>query len=152
MRDRYRRWGWSGLVLLATALAAACENPASPGRHLRAYGVAVQDGAAELVRATGITVRGGLTVSSGQQRGPLTVLVLDRNGQPLDLPAGYWLQVVSSAPATARWFATSEGAFTGRLEGVTPGTAVLQFCLWHGAIGRGHEDGCQDVLVSVHAT
>jgi hypothetical protein len=141
-----------GLVLLATSLAAACENPASPGRHLHAYGVAVRDDAAELVRATGTTVRGGLSVSPGQRRGPLSVSMLDRSGEPLDLPAGYYLQVTSTAPGTARWIPASEGSFTGTLEGVSPGSAVLQFCLRHGAIGRGHEDGCQDVPVSVDAT
>jgi hypothetical protein len=140
------------LGLLATLLATACENPASPGRHLQAYGVIVLEGQTELIRASGDVALGSLTVPAGHQRGPLGVTILDRDGNPLALPEGYWLRVTSAAQGTARWAPTVEGAFAGALVGVSPGTAMLEFCLMHGAVGRGHEDGCQVVPVSVEPT
>jgi hypothetical protein len=137
------------MVLLAMLVLAACENPATPGRHIHAYGVAVFDGDALVTRAQGQTAGGELTVTASHTRGPLAVRMLDREGEALTLPPGYWLRVSSAAPSIARWTQTVEGEFGGALMGVTPGQTQLDFCLMHGAIGRGHEDGCQVVTVRV---
>jgi hypothetical protein len=136
------------VLAAAVLLLTACENPATPGGHIHAYGVVVRDGTQELIRATGATVIGSLEVVAGQQRGPLTARMLDREGRDLEPRHGFWLRVISAAPAIARWDYT-QGEYTGRLVGVAAGTTTLEFCNMHGAVGRGHDDGCQNVPVTV---
>jgi hypothetical protein len=143
------RMRWQAVILLVAIMTVACENPASPGRHLHAYGVALTDGSNEIVRARGDVMVGDMSLMVGERRGPYTVLLLDRDGQPLEVPSGYWLRVVPSAPDIVRWLAPTEGAFSGSIEGGAPGAATLEFCLLHGAVGRGHDDGCQLLPVVV---
>jgi hypothetical protein len=143
----------TGAVIAGVAvLFGGCSNPASPGQHLRAEGVVIQHGANTLVRAQGATVTGGLALTVGEQRGPLTVVLLDRNGADIVPPQGYYLRVTSAASNVAQWSQATAGEFGGTLTGVGPGQTTLTFCLMHGAVGGGHADGCQDVPVVVVAT
>jgi hypothetical protein len=146
---RVRRKLATGVLVLATVVAGACTNPVSPGTHIRAEGVVVRSGTEVLVRADRDGVSGALAVQAASQRGPLTVRMLDHDGDEISPPHGYYLEVRSSAESIARWNMAVEGEFGGTLVGVAPGTANLTFCLMHGAVGRGHDDGCQAVNVAV---
>jgi hypothetical protein len=150
---QHRRAGRGVFAAIAVGLiAAACSNPVSPGDHRFAAGVVVRDAAgAELVRAQGTTVTGGLTVAAGQQTGPLTVWFLNSSGEEMAPPSGYWLKVESVNPAVASWTQATAGEFGGRLVGGIAGQTTLRFLNMHGAVGSGHDDGLQDVTVTVTA-
>jgi hypothetical protein len=148
---RIPRMFMAGAAALATMVAGACTNPVSPGTHIRAEGVVVRSAAEVLVRADRDGVSGALAVQAGEQLGPLTVRMLDHDGDEISPPHGYYLEVRSSAESIARWNMAVEGEFGGTLVGVAQGTANLTFCLMHGAVGRGHDDGCQAVNVAVSA-
>jgi hypothetical protein len=145
---RTRVPGALALLAMATVLAA-CGNPASPGEHRFAYGVVIREGGETVVRAQGSNITGSLAVAPGQTRGPLTVRLLNREGGDMEPRQGYWLRVTSSSPGVARWQQASEGELGGSLVGVAAGAATLEFCNMHGAVGRGHADGCQSVPVLV---
>lgn len=136
-------------ALVPAMLLAACDNPASPGDHQRAYGVQVSVGGAVLVRALGSSVTGSLAATPGSQTGGLTVRMLDRDGEVIQPRQGYWLRVTSQNSGIARWQQATEGEFGGTLVGVAAGQTSLEFCNMHGAVGRGHDDGCQNVTVLV---
>lgn len=146
-----RRTRLAGAVgaLAAAMLLAACDNPASPGDHQRAYGVQVSAGAEVLVRALGNSVTGSLAATPGSQTGALTVRMLDRDGNVIEPRQGYWLRVNSQNSDVARWQQATAGEFGGTLVGVAAGQTSLEFCNMHGAVGRGHDDGCHSVTVLV---
>ncbi|HSJ24546.1 MAG TPA: hypothetical protein VK929_07765 [Longimicrobiales bacterium] len=139
------------VVLAATVLLGACTNPASPGQHLRAYGVLVLEDGEPLVRAMGTDVDGSLEVTAGASRGPLVVRMLDRDGDEMGPAQGYYLAVNEANASVARWDQAVAGEYGGTLVGVGAGQTQFEFCKMHGAIGGGHADGCQTVTVTVHA-
>jgi hypothetical protein len=152
MQDRKMTGLTRTAVMLAVLLVLpACRNPVSSGDHTFAYGVVVREGTETLVHAQGDAVTGALALSAGQQRGPLTVRMLDRHGNDIEPRPGYWLRVTSQAPAVATWQQPTAGEFGGTLTGVGPGQTSLEFCNMHGAVGGGHPDGCQTVAVTVAA-
>jgi hypothetical protein len=146
--------GWNVRALGAAVLVAAaagCTNPVSPGNHRVAAGVVVRDGADELVRATGDTQTGGLAVEAGSQTGALAVQFLTSDGSLIPVQDDYWLRVTSADSATAYWSQATPGEFGGRLVGVAAGATTLRFWNMHGAVGGGHDDGWQEVVVTVTA-
>jgi predicted small secreted protein len=130
----------AALALLACVPLAACDNPVSPGEHIKPAGIAIRDGATTVVQVMGTTVTGGLAVQAGQQSPPLTVHFLASGGNEMTPPHGYYLNVVSKAAGTATWVQATPGEFAGRLQGIAAGTATLEFQWVHGAVGSGHVD------------
>lgn len=149
---KQQRWKVRALGAAAlVAVAAGCTNPVSPGNHRVAAGVVVRDGADELVRATGDTQTGELAVAAGSETGPLSVQFLAPDGSAIPVQDNYWLRVTSTDSATAYWAQATPGEFGGRLVGGAAGEATLRFWNMHGALGGGHDDGWQDVVVTVTA-
>lgn len=135
----------AALALLACMPLAACDNPVSPGEHIKPNGIVIRDGATAVVQVAGTTVTGALTVQAGVQSPALTVHFLDGGGNAITPPQGYYLNVVTAAPGIATWVQATPGEFGGRLQGVAAGTATLEFQWVHGAVGSGHPDAAFEI-------
>jgi hypothetical protein len=139
------------LPLAAAATVAGCGNPVSGGSHVQPAGVVIRQGTTVLVRVLGQTFTGDLEFEAGTTSRMLTVRFLDRNGQEIDPPSGYWLNVESGDPTIAEWEPTANGAFTGRINAIIAGDTYMDFLWIHGPVGGGHEDFGVRIDVTVEA-
>jgi len=138
---RVRRVRSGGIYALALLAATACtDNPVNPGDdHPHADGMRITIGGEVVVTADGRRVNGKLTVPAGRMSQRMQVTFLDHDGDPI--PADdVFLDVVIARDDIAVFHQDSPGGFTGRLEGVSPGTASAVFHLKHGVYPSGHSE------------
>lgn len=141
-------------VMLLAGLFAGCENPVSHEDHTEPEGIVIRAGTTELVRVDDAGVTGSIDVAVGAQTPELTVTFIDHDGDDITLDEHeYSIDVESTDSATATWQGTLAEGFTGRVTGHEAGSTTLEFHLFHGHEGEGHQDGDAYVVpVTVAAT
>jgi hypothetical protein len=123
------------------AATACTDNPVNPGDdHAHADGMEITIGGEVVVAAEGGQVDGRLTVQAGRMSPRMQVTFLDHDGEPISVGDDVFLDVVIARDDIAVFHQDTPGGFTGRLEGVSPGTASAVFQLKHGAYPSGHSE------------
>jgi hypothetical protein len=142
----YTRTRAAVLAGMAALTVAGCTNPVGDGGHLSPDGVVIRQGAEVVASHLGTTVTGQVTVQAGEATPTLTVQWMSGDTE-VTPPHGYYLEV--DPQPQAQWVPDAPGAFSGRVQGITPGSTNLRFKWMHGAVGRGHSDATRTIPVVV---
>lgn len=81
---------------------------------------------------------GELEVDVGGETGTIEVRLLDHDGDEIAPDDDLYLEATVGDGGVAVFVQGGAGAFSGVLQGVAPGTTVLELTVHHGVIGSGH--------------
>lgn len=129
-------------TLSVTALLAACGDSTGPDDdHAEPAGLRATLASAVVVSVNEARqVTGSFTVPEGQSTGPISVVFVDEDGDPLVPDDEEYLRIDIDGPATATATQTPGGAFSFQLNGLADGTTTLRLSLMHGTFPGGHPD------------
>lgn len=128
-------------VLTALTVLSACGDSTGPDddHHEPAGLRASLSGAVAVSVNAARQVTGSFTVAAGLSSGPISVVFLDEEGDPIAPDEDEYLRVeIDGTIATSTQ--NPGGAFTFTLNGLTAGTTTMRLSLMHGSFPGGHPD------------
>lgn len=142
MKKTHARTLGAALALWTLLGTGACSDPAGLDDHAEPEGVVLRIGGQTVASYDGDTRQwtGDLSVAAGQSTAQITVVFVDHDGDPITVDSDSYLEVDVANAAVAAFNPTTQGAFTGVLQGKAAGQTTAVFKLMHGAVGAGHSD------------
>ncbi len=125
-------------LLAAMLVLAGCRSSTAPERHIRPSAVVATANGTEVARAeTGGSVTGSFVVTAGGQTDLLTFTFLDAQGNEVEPPSDYHLELRFADNTFASFVADgSPYTFRGRIQGLEAGSTTVQVRLMHGPPGH----------------